>query len=131
MRHVETYEAYRQGLEAFDTEVEFGSVLDTAAGGWYGKMIPETLVLECSIDGKLSEGAEAVLVLQHERAGEQLGWYGAEFREYIDFEEQWGRVFLARRLTDIEPADRIKVYVWNRGKRPIEVDNLLVELHTR
>ena len=130
-RHVETYDGYRGSMESFDAEVEFGSILDTGAVGWYAEFDPERVVLECSIDGKLSADASAVLVLQHERDGEQIGWYGAEFREYIREDDAWGRVFLARRLLDVEPDDRFKIYVWNKGKLPIATDNLLVELHQR
>lgn len=119
--------SWDSSFSTYAVGTEYGTVLDTNLQLPESTLASGNLVVECSVRGRMTDDGQAVLVLQHERNGEQLAWYGAEFNQYISAPNTWGSVFLARKLP-LAATDRLKVYVWNRGKTRIDLDDLTLEV---
>lgn len=123
---------WEKGFERMLPEAEYSTVFEQSFADWAGTDAQRNgLTAECFVNGYLTADAEAVLVFTISRNNEQLCWYGREFRDFIAENGSWQPVFLARHLPTLKPTDMLKLYVWNRGKKEVWIDDLRLELIAR
>jgi len=71
----------------------------------------------------------AVIVCQLVRNNEQIDWSGARLGEQIEKINSWNRVEYFKNYYDLKPNDRLRVYIWNKGKTAMYIDDVKVDFY--
>ena len=72
------------------------------------------------------------LVIDIQENGKSIEWYGADYKTFNNNISGANTVYLSRDLTDFDfkkhPTAEIKIYVWNRDKKKLAIDNFNIEV---
>ena len=109
-------------------ENEFGSGVDLRTGDY---RIQQGNTIECDVwinTEKLNK--DAMIVMSLENAEQQsITWRSRTLTDFVIPGKGWQRVYYAYRLAeDIQPDDRIKIYIWNSGKNSFNADNMRIRV---
>lgn len=80
---------------------------------------------------KANTGAKAALVLSVEKNGEVISWKPTDIQGFILNENQFNLVTAFLQIEDEWVSNKgfeLKVYVWNNGNEPIEINNFSVHI---
>ncbi len=72
------------------------------------------------------------LVIDIQENGKSIEWYGVDYKTFNNNISEANTVYLSRDLTDFDfkkhPNAEIKIYVWNRDKKKLAIDNFNIEV---
>lgn len=76
--------------------------------------------------------ANPSLVMDIQENGKSLNWFGNDYNNFNNYPKTSNTIYLSRDLTDFDfkkhPEAELKIYVWNRNKKNITVDNFNIEI---
>ena len=118
-------------IEAYtlDSTMEFGKEFNDKL-----KNIVNSRHVILKVDAEVSSAAftaNPILVADIQENGKSIEWYGSD---YFNYNNNWGKpntIYLSRDLTDFDfkkhPTAEIKIYIWNKNKKNISINNINIE----
>ena len=74
--------------------------------------------------------SDVLLVLSVEKDGESLLYEAADLSKFYHLPESWSRAVLSAEITKpIPPGAELKVYIWNRKKESLLIDDLTLKVY--
>lgn len=108
-------------------ETEFSSGIDIRLGDYN---VRQGNTVECDVLIQ-SEGLnkDAMIVMSLDRDGKSITWRSRTLSDFVIPGKEWSRVYYAYRfIEEIQPDDRLKIYIWNPGKNTFQADNMRIRI---
>jgi len=108
-----------------DSTVEWGlGFRDSFAN--IGNEIPKKITAN-AMAMKETDLDDAVLVVSIDRKDKNLFWQGADIKGFTPNAKEWSKVSVQYNLPkDLTPSDNITVFIWNKDKHQLYVDDFEV-----
>ncbi len=123
---------YSKKMEGFviDSAMEFGKEFKEKLK----KMVNSRHVI-LNVSAQLlptDKASNPSLVIDIQDNGKSINWFGADYTNFNTKADSSNTVYLSRDLTDFDfknhPDAEIKIYIWNRNKTKLVIDNFNIEV---
>jgi hypothetical protein len=71
---------------------------------------------------------EAMLIFTITKKDKTILWRGRELSAFITVQNEWQDAFLTVELPQAESGSELSVYVWNKKKKPMLIDDMKIEI---
>lgn len=74
--------------------------------------------------------SSALIVTQLSRDGEQIDWFGEKLETQIERTNAWNKIEYLKNYYDLQPNDKLRIYIWNNGKMSMNIDDIKIDFYT-